>query len=711
MADKVYVVTLQKRDDLDGFYSDMESDGFKLQMKRPISRNTHYYMTEDQAVELRKDSRVIAVELSPEEIPFLEIGHNGIDVDKINNAPYPHSGDFRKNGTYNINDKDWAKLHVAGDDAQRRKGSWGAGNVVDNAEVFNTGRHVDVVICDDPVSFDCEDWKSFSDNSDRFQMYDWYTELNSYVSSIDDDGTTLPTGSYPNYFTNNTNTEYHGNHVAGTIAGKHYGWAPDANIYSMQILPNASNLGTAVPVLLMFDYLRAFHRYKPINKAIGSRNPTITNHSWGYGSNLESLFDSGISIGDVGSVVYRGTTYSSSNPNPSGWTMTGLERDFGISAFKRKFNFHYAAINADVEDAIEDGVVVIGAAGNNDFYMASSDPTDPSYVDWNNTVFLNGAGTLYFQRGSSPCNAPGVINVGAVDTNSDFRRANFSNFGPRIDVWAPGVNIVSVFNNQGTPDGKYGGDNWYYPISGTSMASPQVAGVAACLATGKTRFTNSDVLGYIQQFGKVDDMTFDVSGGDFSDATCRGSNGGLFFDSDIVEIRSQKTRPDTGYMGGWYKDQLKGHRRHEEVTARGQVQLYPRVNQYYRPLPIDTLPQWPNATINVTTPSGSSHYTMIGDDRNGGVNANNPQLTYNRGDIISFVLNVAPSHPFWIKTLALTGTGWAIQDWVDGSTTYGVDRNGQATGTVTFYTGTLSAGTYYYICQAHSSMQGQIILV
>ena len=102
---------------------------------------------------------------------------------------------------------------------------------------------------------------------------------------------------------------------------------------------------------------------------------------------------------------------------------------------------------------------------------------------------------------------------------------------------------------------------------------------------------------------------------------------------------------------------------------------------------------------------------MIGDDRNGGVNANNPQLTYNRGDIISFVLNVAPSHPFWIKTLALTGTGWAIQDWVDGSTTYGVDRNGQATGTVTFYTGTLSAGTYYYICQAHSSMQGQIILV
>ena len=44
MADKIYVVTLKKKDDLDGFYSDMESDGFKLQLKRPISRNTHYYI-------------------------------------------------------------------------------------------------------------------------------------------------------------------------------------------------------------------------------------------------------------------------------------------------------------------------------------------------------------------------------------------------------------------------------------------------------------------------------------------------------------------------------------------------------------------------------------------------------------------------------------------------------------------------------------------
>ena len=264
--------------------------------------------------------------------------------------------------------------------------------------------------------------------------------------------------------------------------------------------------------------------------------------------------------------------------------MNGLEQDFGLGATKTEFNYHYAAVNADVEDAIEDGVVIIGAAGNNDFYMTSIESTDPSYVDWNNAVKFNGVPDLYFQRGSSPNNAKGVINVGAIDTESDFRRADFSNFGPRVDVWAPGVDIVSTFNSFGTLDSKYGGSNYFYNIGGTSMASPQVAGVAACIATGKTRFTNSDVLGYIQQHGKYNDMTFDVNGGDFADPTSLGGNNGLYFDSAVPELQCTKTR-DTGHMGGWYKDQLKGHRRPAHTFANAQ--MYPRTNQYYRALPLN----------------------------------------------------------------------------------------------------------------------------
>ena len=698
MADKIYVVTLKKKDDLDGFYSDMESDGFKLQMKRPISRNTHYYMTDDQAVALRDDSRVLAVELRPEDIPYVELLPSNVAVDRINNSPHGHGPTFRKSGFFiSADDRDWGKLHVAGTDAQRRKNSWPvSGDVTDNVDIFNDGRHVDVVICDNQVSFDCEEWKALSDNRDRFQMYDWYTELNQYVSSIDDDGTTLPSPPYNNYFTNATNATYHGVHVCGTIAGKFYGWAPEANIYSMQVLGNTANQGTAVPTLLIFDYLRAFHRHKPINMETGSRNPTITNHSWGYGTDLRQVYENGISIGNIGSVTYRGTVYSSSNPNPGGWSMNGLEGDFGLSQWKRQFPYNYAALNADVEDAIEDGVVVIGAAGNDNFYMPSSDPTAPSYVDWDNRVYFQNIGTVWFQRGSSPCNTPGVINVGAISSENDFRRAGFSNFGPRIDVWAPGVDILSSYNSTGTPDSKYGGDNYWNEISGTSMASPQVCGVAACLATGKTRFTNSDVLGYIQRYGKAGDMSFDLQGGGFDDDTCLGSNVGLFFDGDAPELICKNTR-DTGHMSGWYKDQLKGHRRHEEVIARGQVQLYPRVNQFYRRLPTDLNAK--SFTYTVTISGGQ--YVMTGQDRQTShTNDAQPNINMNVNDTITFNLNVS-GHPFWIKSVQGTGTGNQVN-------TPAANGQGNESGSTVWQPNT--AGTYYYQCEYHGGMHGQIIV-
>ena len=37
--EKVYIVTLKNRDDLEDFYAEMSSKGFKLHMKRKISRN------------------------------------------------------------------------------------------------------------------------------------------------------------------------------------------------------------------------------------------------------------------------------------------------------------------------------------------------------------------------------------------------------------------------------------------------------------------------------------------------------------------------------------------------------------------------------------------------------------------------------------------------------------------------------------------------
>ncbi|HET8958079.1 MAG TPA: S8 family serine peptidase, partial [Microcella sp.] len=70
----------------------------------------------------------------------------------------------------------------------------------------------------------------------------------------------------------------------------------------------------------------------------------------------------------------------------------------------------------------------------------------------------------------SPASAPEALTVGA--TTIQDARASFSNFGPCLDIFAPGNNIISVDND---------GSNAPVLMSGTSIAAPHVAGAAALL--------------------------------------------------------------------------------------------------------------------------------------------------------------------------------------------------------------------------------------
>jgi subtilisin family serine protease len=82
----------------------------------------------------------------------------------------------------------------------------------------------------------------------------------------------------------------------------------------------------------------------------------------------------------------------------------------------------------------------------------------------------------------SPSRAPNAITVGS--TTSTDARSSFSNWGSCVDVFAPGSNITSSW---------YTGTSATNTISGTSMASPHVAGIAALYLQGAPSATPATV--------------------------------------------------------------------------------------------------------------------------------------------------------------------------------------------------------------------------
>jgi subtilisin family serine protease len=84
--------------------------------------------------------------------------------------------------------------------------------------------------------------------------------------------------------------------------------------------------------------------------------------------------------------------------------------------------------------------------------------------------------------GVSPARTPNAITVGS--TTSTDQRSSFSNFGSCVDIFAPGSSITSAWHT---------GNSVTNTISGTSMASPHVAGVVALYLAGNPTATPSAV--------------------------------------------------------------------------------------------------------------------------------------------------------------------------------------------------------------------------
>lgn len=111
-----YVITLHNKEDLDDFYNDMETPGGDLyipdravnvELRRPISRNTHYMLTPEEVIELKQDPRVWDVK-SANHIRSARGSYDG----------FGEGGTFeRDNLIPNSTDKNWGLYkHVLGDD-------------------------------------------------------------------------------------------------------------------------------------------------------------------------------------------------------------------------------------------------------------------------------------------------------------------------------------------------------------------------------------------------------------------------------------------------------------------------------------------------------------------------------------------------------------------------------------------------------------------
>ena len=551
MQEREYVVTLHKHEDLGSFYDDMETPGGALfipdraipvSARRPVSRNTHYRLTDEEAALIRNDHRVMAVELSIEELGL-----------KIKPSWTQSTNFWNKSNSVSASFKNWGLLRSVEGVQRASWGSDGINNASGEINVTASGKYVDVVIVDGHMN---PNHPEFAVNADgtggsRVQQYNWF-ELNPTVI-FDVPGTyaytpyvdpTYPDGNLDGYSDRTTDND-HGTHVAGTAVGNTQGWARDANIYN--ISPYSSSPSSTGYFL---DYIKVWHQTKSINPITGVKNPTVTNHSYGI------FFSADITT--IVTVRYRGTVYNGpfTSAQLSGY---GIYNSLGVAYV----NGRNTALEQDMIDLMAAGVIAVGAAGNQ--YSKIANPSASLSDDYNN-YFAVGSTNYFYLRGTIT-SAVGMICVGAIGSSIDDSKFVSSNCGPRVDIYAPGRHIMSSVNSN---IGVYSNDvrNTLYFItkkSGTSMASPQVAGVLACLAETWPRLTQDQALTYLANRSKLNQITAGTGGpADYTDL--QGSaNRFLYF---------YKERPDTGQVGPKINQGLR--------PTSGQTWPRPKIYRYGR---------------------------------------------------------------------------------------------------------------------------------
>ena len=462
-----YNVILHKGVDYQSFWNDMENDNDGGNLYIPnrtvdspnqrlnSQRQTWYTLSEEEAENVRNDERVFVVEIPPENRDDIIIRHHETQ-----------SGTFTKTTSDSGNYQNWGLIRALSKD-----NIYGTSTTTSENYTYTlTGKGVDVVTQDSGMQTDHPEWV------DRFESVDWGTY-----------------GAFTQNANHDRDFDGHGSHCAGIAVGKTFGFAKGSKVFNQKIsgLEGSGDNGTGISPSFAFDAIKGWHNAKPIDTITGYKRPTVVNMSWGYSTSLTN--------DNITAINYRGTSYTGGDIDTAG----ERESNYGLmesqaTATVYRANVRILSIDTDIEELLDAGVHVCVAAGNR-----SNKADEVGGDDYNNT-FSIGSGNKYYHRGSSPYGDAAMngsqraIIVGNIDSSVSSgtldRKATSSETGPGVDIYAAGTNIMSSTSTTN----RWGGGSQNYTlntnfkqtnITGTSMASPQVAGVLACILELHPEFT------------------------------------------------------------------------------------------------------------------------------------------------------------------------------------------------------------------------------
>lgn len=422
--------------------------GVEVVNERPFNAFcAHFNLTDEEAEQIRQDPRVLAVELQADlqdDVQKEFIGTRTALYDKSNST--------------SASMKNWGLLRCINTTNPFASTTAVTGNFTYNLD----GTGVDIVVIDSGVEPGHPEFAVNADGTGGSRVVDF----NWASLGVPGTPSSASIGGYLG------DADGHGSHCAGIAAGNTCGWASGAAIYSIRIfggnrITNGASLG-AINSDICFDLVRAFHLAKI---AAGNTRPTICTNSWGYRTSYSGMTYT----------VWRGTQYNITSRNTTYGQVNSLHP------------YVVTYLDASVDNASAAGVICVGAAGN---YYHKADV--PGGQDYDNYYRYSTIENVYYHRGSSPTRAPSMINVGAVDNSTAERKVNFSETGPRVDVYSPGTMIMSALSsNYGSLTDPRNSTYRLGKISGTSMACPQVTGVLACALQSRPSMTPAEAKQFV----------------------------------------------------------------------------------------------------------------------------------------------------------------------------------------------------------------------